>query len=145
VVQACYHVFLTYVNGKENIMKVLILDGSKIMRKRLVAILSNLPEIEVVGEAEDPLKTIRRIAEIKPDAVILDFRNQRIRGIDLLRNIKKNQPAPFVLMLTSKFYQEHVRSYIQDKADLFLDKFTELDRLGPASENLTGPVRQAAY
>jgi chemotaxis response regulator CheB len=126
-------------------MRVLIMDDSKVMRKRLVAILSNLPGVEVVGEAEDPLMTIRRVGEIKPDAVILDVRNQRIRGIDLLRNIKKNQPSPFVLMLTSKFYQWHKKTHLRDEADFSLDKFTELDRLGSALENLTGPVPQAMH
>jgi chemotaxis response regulator CheB len=76
-------------------MTVLILDDSKVMRKRLVAILSNLRDVEVVGEAEDPLEAIRRIGEIKPDAVIMDVKKQRIRGIDLLRSIKKKPARSF--------------------------------------------------
>ncbi len=122
-------------------MRVLILDDSKVMRQRLVAMLSHVPEVEVVGEAEDPLKGLRRIREIKPDAVILDVRNQRRRGIDILRNIKKNSPAPVVLMLTNEFYPKQRRAVIQDKADFFLDKFTELDRLGSVFRELTGPVQ----
>lgn len=126
-------------------MRVLILDDSKVMHKRLVAILSNLPDVEVVEEAKDPLKAMRRIGDIKPDAVILDFRNQRIRGVDLLRNIKKNRPAPVVLMLTSKFYPWHERTQMRDSADFYLDKFTELHKLGPVFKNLTGPVHQPAH
>ncbi len=119
------------------LVKVLIVDDSRVMRRRLVALLSPFTDVEIIGEASDPLKAISYIRELRPDAVILDIRNRRRSGIDILRNIRKNNPAPKVLALTNYFYPQRTRRSMDDTADFSVDKFVELNKIHAVLKQLT--------
>lgn len=110
-------------------MRVFVLDESAVIRERLKAILSRLPEMEVIGEAGDPIEGIHFIRQLKPDAVILDFRSHRRSGIDIARNIKKITPSPIVVMLTNRLCPTSRKECMDNEVDFFFDKFTELDKL----------------
>ena len=71
-------------------MKVFIVDDSAEGRERLVAMLSAIKGIEIIGQAEDALEAIIRIRDCKPDALILDIRMAGMSGIDVLERVKKN-------------------------------------------------------
>lgn len=110
-------------------MKVFFIENSAIFCKRLTRLLSDLPGIEIVGEAKDPLKAISPIRLLRPDVVILDMHVQRICGIDILQNIKKVMPAPSVIMLTNKVRGLYERNGLSLKVEFLLDKFTELSKI----------------
>lgn len=88
-------------------MKVFIADDSAIMRERLIGMLSELPEIEIIGQAEDGLEATNLIEKLNPDVVILDIHMPGGSGIEVLRNIKKNEPVPLVIILTSYSYPQY--------------------------------------
>ncbi len=123
--------------SRESLVKVLIVDDSRVMRRRLIALLSPLADVEIIGEASDPLTAISYVRELKPDAVILDIRNRRRSGIDILQNIRKNNPAPKVLALTNNFYPQRTRRGINDTADFSVDKFVELSKVHAVLKQLT--------
>jgi len=54
-------------------MKVFIVDDSEVVCERLTAMLSELPGIEIVGQAQDAAKAISSVRKLQPDAVILEF------------------------------------------------------------------------
>ena len=114
---------------KERNMKILVLDDSSVLCRRLRAALSDRPDIEFVDGNGDPLDAIRLVKEMRPDAVIVDMLARRRFGIDVPRNIKKIVPAPLVVMLTNKFYPDSEEEYVKDKVDFHFDKFTELDKV----------------
>ena len=53
-------------------VRVLIVDDSAVIRQLLSMLLSEDPEIEVVGTAGDPLEARERIKALNPDVVTLD-------------------------------------------------------------------------
>lgn len=110
-------------------MKVFIVDDSAILRQRLVDILSELEEVEIVGQAEAPLEAINSIRKLNPDVVILDLRLSGGSGIDVLKNIKKDKPSPTVIVFTNYPYPQYRKMCMAAGADFFLDKSTEFDKL----------------
>ena len=58
-------------------MRVFIVDDSSVVCERLTAMLSNVEEIETIGQAQDVGEAINSIEELKPDAVILDIQMPR--------------------------------------------------------------------
>src|SRR4051812_41274920 len=53
--------------------KVLLVDDSRIVRERLGALISELPSVELVGEASNVAEGIRKIRRLRPDIVVLDI------------------------------------------------------------------------
>jgi DNA-binding NarL/FixJ family response regulator len=110
-------------------VRVLIVDDSPIVQDRLSTLLLDLPEVELIGQAQEVNQAIQAIRELKPDAVILDIRIPGGSGIDVLEAIKKDAPAPIVIVLTNYPYPQYRERCAQAGAEFFLDKSTEFDRI----------------
>jgi DNA-binding NarL/FixJ family response regulator len=122
-------------------LKVFISDDSATVRERLVTMALDLPEVDVVGQAKDAPGTLEAVRRIRPDVVILDIRMPGGNGIEVLREVKKMNPAPRVIMLTNFAYAQYRKKCEQAGADFFLDKSTESDKLPQALEQARQDLR----
>jgi DNA-binding NarL/FixJ family response regulator len=114
------------VSHGEN-MKVYVADSSLVLRKRLVNCLSEIEGITVVGQAQEASAALEAIGELKPDVVVLDICILGgMRGITLLKKIKKSDTSPRVLVLTNHSYSQYRRKCSQAGADFFFDKRFDL-------------------
>lgn len=109
-------------------MKLIIADDSSVVRERLQAMLSNLEKFETIGQAEDVGEAINFIEELKPDAVILDIQMPGGSGIEVLKHIKKEQPATVVIILTNYPYSQYRQECMDEGADFFFDKSLEFEK-----------------
>ena len=106
-----------------------IVDDSKIVRDRLVTLLSDLKKIEVIGQAKSTRQAIVAIRKLKPDVVILDIRMPGGSGIDLIPNIKKDKSSPVIIMLTNYPYPQYRKKCLDAGADFFFDKSAEFEKV----------------
>lgn len=110
-------------------LKVFIADDSLIVRERLVTMLDELAGIEITGQAENVTEAISAIRRLQPDVVILDIRMPGGSGIDVLQNIKQEEAAPIIIILTNYPYPAYRQKCLQAGADFFLDKSNEFDQI----------------
>ncbi len=80
--------------------RVLIVDDSALMRQVLKRILSDDPEIDVVGAAPDPIRAWELIQRLRPDVLTLDVEMPRMDGLAFLEKLMRAHPMP-VLMCSS--------------------------------------------
>jgi two-component system chemotaxis response regulator CheB len=81
-------------------VRVLIVDDSATMRSLIATVLQRDPEIEVVGEAGDPLEAREAIKRLNPDVITLDVEMPNMNGIDFLEKIMRLRPMPVVMVST---------------------------------------------
>jgi two-component system chemotaxis response regulator CheB len=81
-------------------IRVLIVDDSALVREVLSEILSQDPEIEVVGSAADPYQARDKIMRLNPDVLTLDVEMPRMDGLSFLEKVMRAHPMP-VLMVSS--------------------------------------------
>src|SRR5262245_46874224 len=81
-------------------VRVLIVDDSAVMRQLLSSLLSDDPEIEVVGTAPDPHVARERIKSLNPDVITLDVEMPHMDGVTFLRKIMTLRPTPVVMIST---------------------------------------------
>jgi len=123
-------------------MKILIADDSLVVRDRLVTLLTEVHGIEVVGQAKDATEATSLAAELRPDVAILDLRMPKGSGADVLRDIKKLNPTPKVIILTNYPHPENRKKCIDRGADYFFDKSTEFKKVMVVLRGmLRGPAR----
>jgi two-component system chemotaxis response regulator CheB len=80
--------------------KVLIVDDSALMRQILTEILSQDPDLEVVGSAADPYIAREKIIRLAPDVITLDVEMPRMDGLTFLEKLMRARPTP-VIMISS--------------------------------------------
>ena len=111
-------------------MKVFIADDSSEIRKRIIAMLSDLAErIEMIGEAENVQDAINSIHEFDPDVVILDIRMPGGSGIDVLKKIKKINEVPVIIILTNYPHSQYRKKCMEAGADFFFDKSRDFEEI----------------
>lgn len=81
-------------------IRVLIIDDSTFVRQALTRMLASDPGIEVVGSAADGNEGHRKACALRPDVITLDVKMPKMDGLEALRRIMKDCPAP-VLLLSS--------------------------------------------
>lgn len=110
-------------------MRILVADGSVVLRERLVAILSELSGVELVEQAQNAPETLEAICRLNPDIVILDTRMRGGSGIEVLKHTRRHRPSMILMVLTDHPYQPYRRKCLEYGADFFFSKSTELKLL----------------
>ncbi len=110
-------------------MKVFIADDSLVLRERLAEMLSELPDVEILGYAQDVPEALTAIKTLHPDVVILDIRMPGGSGMDVLQDIKKDKQTPLVIILTNYPYPQYRKKCMDLGADFFFDKSTEFEKV----------------
>lgn len=110
-------------------VRLFIVDDSKVLRDRLRSLVSEIEGITIVGEADDPLKAIEVIGKFKPDVVILDIRMPGGNGMSIMSAIKKLKGAPKIIIFTNYPYLQYRKTYLDAGADFFFYKAAEFEKL----------------
>lgn len=115
--------------GRSRPVTVLIVEDSRHVRERLVALVESVPEVTIVGPAVDGHHASALFASDRPDAVVLDLRLPGINGLDLLAQFKHEHPACVVMVLTTYAFTEFRQRCFKLGADHFFNKATEFERV----------------
>lgn len=108
---------------------MLIADDSKVLRTRLVEMLSEIQGLTVVGQAEEAVGAVKAIEKLHPDVVIMDIRMPGGGGIKALEAIKQNKLKPLVIILTNYPFSQYRKKCMEKGADYFFSKSTEMEYL----------------
>jgi len=81
-------------------IKVLIADDHVFYREGVRALLSNVPEIEVIGEANNGDEAILQTEALHPEVILMDLKMPGMNGIDATRKIHEAHPTIGVLVIT---------------------------------------------
>lgn len=115
-------------------IRVLICDDQQVVREGLQAILSAAPSIEVVGLAQDGIEAVQRVAETKPDVVLMDLTMPRKDGVQATHAIRANFPDVRVLVLTTYVSDEWIFEAVRAGAAGYLLKDSSREQLVAAIE-----------
>ena len=95
-------------NRKSAIVRVLLAEDHTIVRKGVRALLADVPDIEVIGEAEDGREAVQMAQQLLPVVVLMDYSMPGLNGLEATRQIKRWVPEVKVLVLTRHADKEYV-------------------------------------
>ena len=113
-------------------IRVMIVDDHAVVRSGLSAFLSVMPELELVGEAENGEEALVRCGLLKPDVVLMDLKMPEMDGITATQLIHNKFPAVKVLALTSFHEDGLVQGALQAGACGYLMKNVSARELAKA-------------
>jgi chemotaxis receptor (MCP) glutamine deamidase CheD len=108
---------------KKRKIRVLIIDDSATVRNLLKQTLADHPDLEVIGEAEDPFQARQQIMELDPDVLCLDIIMPKLDGLSFLKRLMAYKPIPTVVISTiAKAGSEMHHKLIEAGAVAIFDK-----------------------
>jgi DNA-binding NarL/FixJ family response regulator len=105
-------------------ISILLVDDHKIVRQGLRALLSQEPDIEVIGEAENGRQALQLAAQTPPDVVLMDVVMPLMNGMEGTRQMLKCVPSAKVLVLSSYGDDDYVQRLTEVGASGYLTKQT---------------------
>jgi DNA-binding NarL/FixJ family response regulator len=109
--------------------RIYIVDDSVKLRKRLYELLSDVDNVQVIGQAGNADQALDEIRVLKPDTVLLDIRLPGKNGIQMLGEIKELQPEIMVIIMTNYDYPQYRHKSIRAGADYFFNKTLEFESI----------------
>ncbi|MCS7001816.1 MAG: response regulator transcription factor [Dehalococcoidia bacterium] len=95
-------------------IRVLLVDDHTLVRQGLRQLLEVEPDIEVVGEAADGAEVSARVAETRPDVILMDINMPVVDGVAATRQVLADFPDVGIIILTmyrqDQFVFEAVRA-----------------------------------
>jgi two-component system chemotaxis response regulator CheB len=92
-------------------IRVLVVEDSLTVRRRLVDVLSQDPELRVVGEAVDGKQGIELCERLRPDVVTMDMMMPVMTGVAAVEYIMAYCPTPILVVSASMNRGELFRTY----------------------------------
>jgi DNA-binding NarL/FixJ family response regulator len=81
-------------------VRVLIADDHRLFREGVRALLSSLPDVDVVGEASTGEEAIAQASQLHPDVILMDIQMPGLNGIEATRRILTASPQVGIVVLT---------------------------------------------
>jgi DNA-binding NarL/FixJ family response regulator len=115
----------------ETDMKVFLVEDSAEVRDRLVEMIDELEDAEVVGEADTYGAAVTGITGTRPDVAILDIRlaDATGSGIDVLTEVRKSLPGLRAIIMSNFYSPQHAKASSDAGAEYFLDKSVDFERI----------------
>ena len=128
-------------------IRVLIIDDSALIRGVMTEILSDDPEIEVVGAATDPFIAREKIKTLKPDVLTLDVEMPKMDGLTFLKKLMAACPMPVVMVssLTEQGAATTMQALESGAVDFVTKPSVDIQHgLAELAEQITSKVKIAA-
>ena len=92
-------------------IRVLVIEDSLTVRKRMLEVLGAHPEIEIAGEADNGKRGIELCQELRPDVVTLDMMLPIMSGLAATEFIMAYCPTPILIVSASTNRGELFKTY----------------------------------
>ena len=104
-------------------MRALVIDDEELARRRIVNLLEEVPNIEILGECPNGQTAIKKINSERPDLLFLDISMKDMNGFEVLQKVEI-QPKPIVVFVTA--YDSYAtRAFDVEAFDFLLKPFKD--------------------
>jgi len=119
-------------NSKSDKVKVIIADDHPVVREGLVQIISNAPDLIVVGEAEDGLELLEKIKGLDLDVVVLDVDMPKKNGWEVVAHLNVEYPQLPVIILSGFSEEDCAIQFFKAGASGYLNKMNAIKEIAEA-------------
>ncbi len=114
---------------EETVTRVMLVDDQELVRSGLRRILRRRDGFEIVAECSDGSEVPGAVAEHEVDVIVMDLRMKGVGGIDATRQVRLDEAAPPVLVLTTFDDDEMLSGALRAGAAGFLLKDSSAEDL----------------
>jgi DNA-binding NarL/FixJ family response regulator len=127
-------------------IRIVVADDHPVVRDGLIAILSTQPDFEVVGDAGDGDDTVRKVADLHPDVLLLDLEMPGSDGVAVLQRLHGLSASVRVIVFTAFDTDERILAAVRAGAQGYLlkgvprEEIFEAVRIVHAGNSLLQPI-----
>jgi two-component system, LytTR family, response regulator len=104
-------------------LKAFVVDDEPLARRRLAALIADVPWVAHVGEASDGAAAIEAIGRLRPDVLFLDIQMPEVSGLEVVERLRA-LPRPPSVIFTTAYDQYAVAAFELEALDYLLKPFS---------------------
>ena len=116
---------------------IVLADDHQIVRQGLRALLEAEPDFSVTGEASDGLEVAEVVQRLEPDVLLLDIKMPGLRGLEVIRQVRRRTPNTNVVILSMYASEAYVMEALRNGAVGYVLK-------GASAADLVQAVKEVA-
>ncbi|MGN8277712.1 response regulator [Pseudomonas sp. SMV71] len=120
------------------VIRVALVDDHSLVRDGIRALLSVMPQLDVVGEAESGAQAIDMVGRCQPDLLLMDISLKDMNGLELTRLLGKQYPSLKILILSMYDNHEYVSESVRSGASGYVLKNAPSREIIAAIEAIIG-------
>ena len=105
-----------------DLIRVLVVDDSRMFRQHLVDLLEAIEGVEVVGTGADGLDALQHTERLQPHVVMIDIQMPVLNGLEATRRLKRAASSAKILVMTCDEGDEYEAAARAAGADGFVKK-----------------------
>jgi DNA-binding NarL/FixJ family response regulator len=110
-------------------IRILIVDDHSVVRKGLLNLLEDEPDIKIVGEASDGDEALAMLPATRPDVMLLDITMPRMSGIEVTKEVTRSFPSVRILVFSMHNNPDYILNAVQNGAAGYLLKDTDQEEI----------------
>lgn len=110
-------------------IRVMLVEDHAVVRQGLIALLSTVAEIEIVGSASDGAEAVELFSKLLPDVTLMDLQLPKLSGVEAISRIRAVHPTARFIVLTTFDGDEDIYRALQAGAKAYLLKGMDLEEL----------------
>jgi two-component system LytT family response regulator len=103
-------------------VSILVVDDEPLARRKLAALINDVPWAKQVGEAHDGTAVVEAAARLRPDIVLLDVQMPELTGVEVVERLRRVNPVPAVIFTTA-YDRYAVTAFELEAVDYLLKPF----------------------
>lgn len=119
-------------------IRIVIADDHAIVREGLKRIVSDIPDMQVVGEAADGTQVMQRVRELDFDIIVQDLSMPGRSGMELIKLVRAEKPKLRILVLSMHQELQYAVRAIKSGASGYLTKESAPAQLEQAIRKIAG-------
>src|SRR6476659_8316097 len=110
-------------------IRLLVAEPHEMVRTSLIALIDNVDDITLVGEAIDGYETLNLIQELQPAVVLISLYLDKLDGILTTQRICETPEHPYIIMLDGLLGQEHENAAREAGVNVYLTQETTTEEI----------------
>lgn len=122
------------LNANTDPIRILVVEDHHVVRQGLVALLSVVDGMQVVGQAGDGVEALKQYEAHRPHITLVDLRLPRLSGVEVIQRVRAEDASARFIVLTTYDGDEDIYRALQAGARAYLLK-------GMTAETLVSTIR----
>jgi len=109
--------------------RILLVDDHPLVLEGLTEVLTREADLQICGQAEDPLQALELIPKAKPDLAIIDLALKKGSGLELIKDIRSRYPKVLMLVVSMQDELLHAERVLRAGASGYMTKDEATDHV----------------